>query len=209
MTIKSIEQTNHDCALLVLAESGEKLKIPAYLLVQFSLATGMELSDETWQELKKACAKENCRQRAVRILSQTAVSEKELQKRLIQKGETAEDAAQTVSWLKELKLLDDEKTAQMLVQTAARKGYGKKRIESILYEKSIPRELWENALSELPQTDDAIDGFLHQKLDGKTIDQKLLQKVTQALIRRGFSWSEIREAISRYREGLPCPEDFA
>lgn len=212
MIIKRIAPTSDPNTLLVLTDRDEKIRVPAFLAVSFSLCSEKVLSDEQAAELKAAIAAEKTKRTAVRILSQTAVSEKQLAKRLSDKGASEETAAQTVEWLKELKLLDDAKTAEMLVQTAFRKGYGRKRIEQILYEKSIPHELWEDALAALPESDDAIDRFIRQKLDGKTVDDKMMQKLTQALLRRGFSWGEIRGAVRRYNEQTdrqtPEPEDF-
>ena len=41
--------------------------------------------------------------------------------------------------------------------------------------------------------------FVEKKLSGKDPDRKELEKVSAALLRRGFSWSDVREALSRYR----------
>ena len=83
-----------------------------------------------------------------------------------------------------------------------RKGYGRRRIEQILYEKRIPREYWQDALAAIPDMDGALDSFLHRALDGKAVDDKLLKRTTDALLRRGHGWSDIRAALTRYRADL-------
>ena len=142
----------------------------------------------------------------MRTVAASAVSEKELQKRLLQKGASQEDAEETVEWLRELHLLSDADTAAQLVRSAAAKGYGEARIKNILYEKGIPQELWEEALAELPEMDDAIDRFLLRRWQGKDPDEKEVKRTVDALIRRGHSWKDIQSGLRRYRVGLELEE---
>ena len=81
--------------------------------------------------------------------------------------------------------------------TAPHRGYGRARAKSILYEKGIPKELWDEALSEFGETDGAIDAFLRKKLSGRTLDQKTIKKAVDALIRRGHSYHDIQEGLRR------------
>ena len=157
---------------------------------------------EAFSALKAAVAKEAARERAVRILTASAVSERELEKRLLQKGMLPSDAADAVAWLKEHRFLDDAATAAQLVDSAVRKGYGRARVKNILYEKGIPKDLWDEALARIPAMDDAIDRFLAAKLRGRTADEKTIKKTIDALLRRGFSYGEIRDALRRYEADL-------
>ena len=88
----------------------------------------------------------------------------------------------------------------------AAKGYGKSRIKNILFEKGIPQELWEEALAELPEMDDAIDRFLLRRWQGKDPDEKEVKRTVDALIRRGHSWKDIQSGLRRYRVGLELEE---
>ena len=195
-----------DGPLLCTLETGERLKVPPFLAADFDLYAGRELTDDELSALRAAIARARTRQRAVRILSSTAVSRAALEKRLTDKGALAEDAQDTVQWLDELHLLDDAAVAEQLVQSAVRKGYGRRRIENILYEKRIPHEYWEAALAAIPAMDGALDTYLHRALDGRNVDDKLLKRTTDALLRRGHSWSDIRAALARYRADLELSE---
>ena len=195
-----------DGPLVCTLETGERLKVPPFLAADFDLYAGRELSDDELSALRAAIARARTRQRAVRILSSTAISRAALEKRLTDKGALAEDAQDTVQWLDELHLLDDAAVAEQLVQSAVRKGYGRRRIENILYEKRIPHEYWEAALAAIPAMDGALDTYLHRALDGRNVDDKLLKRTTDALLRRGHSWSDIRAALARYRADLELSE---
>ena len=195
-----------DGPLVCTLETGERLKVPPFLAADFDLYAGRELLDDELSALRAAIARARTRQRAVRILSSTAISRAALEKRLTDKGALAEDAQDTVQWLDELHLLDDAAVAEQLVQSAVRKGYGRRRIENILYEKRIPHEYWADALAAIPAMDGALDTYLHRALDGRNVDDKLLKRTTDALLRRGHSWSDIRAALARYRADLELSE---
>ena len=195
-----------DGPLVCTLETGERLKVPPFLAADFDLYAGRELLEEELSALRAAIARARTRQRAVRILSSTAISRAALEKRLTDKGVLAEDAQDTVQWLDELHLLDDAAVAEQLVQSAVRKGYGRRRIENILYEKRIPHEYWADALAAIPAMDGALDTYLHRALDGRDVDDKLLKRTTDALLRRGHSWSDIRAALARYRADLELSE---
>ena len=195
-----------DGPLVCTLETGERLKVPPFLAADFNLYAGRELSEDELSALRAAIARARTRQRAVRILSSTAISRAALEKRLTDKGAVPEDAQDTVQWLDELHLLDDAAVAEQVVQSAVRKGYGRRRIEQILYEKRIPHEYWQDALAAIPDMDGALDSFLHRALDGRAVDDKLLKRTTDALLRRGHSWSDIRAALTRYRADLELSE---
>ena len=109
-----------------------------------------------------------------------------------------EDAREAVAWMQELQLVDDLDTAKQLVRRGVSRGYGKNRLRQMLYEKRVPRELWDEALELLPPQDDAIDLFLQRRFRGNTPDRAEIKRATDALLRRGHSWEDIRRALSRY-----------
>ena len=192
----------------VTLDDGRKLRLEKSVIADFGLFSGRELEEEELQRIRQANAKASAKARAVRIISATSVSKKELERRLIQKGETPELATEAVQWLSDLKLLDDRQTARQLAQAAARKGYGKARIRQILYQKGVDRELWDEAMEDLPEPDDAIDRFLASRFKGQKPDERETKRAVDALLRRGHSWSDIRPAIARYTDALDdCMEE--
>jgi len=186
----------------VLLSDGSVIKTQDYVIADLGLYAGKTLDEADLQALQEAVGRASAKMRAVRIISASGVSKRELEHRLTQKGESPQDAREAVQWLSELELLDDAKTAEQLVRSAVQKGYGKARIKQILYEKRIPEEFWEDALAEVPDMGDAVDRFLQQRLRGREPDQKELKRTIDALIRRGHSWSDIRAGLRRYTSSL-------
>ena len=160
----------------------------------FGLYAGMELSDEQMQHLKTAAGEMSAKMRAVRIISASSVSKRDLEQRLIQKGENPDQAKAAVAWMSEMSLLDDRKTAEQVVERCITKGYGLARAKQALYEKRIPKELWEDALSDYPEQIDKIMDYLESHLDENPTD-KDIRKVIDALIRRGHTYGRIRKAM--------------
>ncbi len=199
MKVESIESSRSPQGKLrVRFDDGSSLMILPSAMAELGLYQGMEIPDVAMDSIKDTCSKASARERAVRIISAASVSKRELEKRLIQKGEREEDAKQAVQWLTDLKLLDDEQAAQQIVRNGAAKGYGAARIRQMLFEKRIPKEYWDAALELLPPQDDAIDAFLQCRFRGRQPDKAECKRAADALARRGHSWSDIRSALERY-----------
>lgn len=199
MRVESIEQTRSPAGKLrVRFDNGSDMLLFPSVIADRGLYIGMEIPEAAFASLKESNAEASAKERALRIISATSVSKKELEYRLVQKGESEENAKEAVAWLDGLKLLDDAQTARQIVRNGAGRGYGAARIRQMLYEKRIPKELWDEALSELPPCDEAIDTFLQRRFRGKAPDRAECKRASDALLRRGHSWSDIRAALERY-----------
>ena len=160
----------------------------------FGLYAGLEMTEEELEKLRAAAGQMSAKMRAVRIVSASSVSKKDLEQRLIRKGEDPAQAKEAVAWMEDLNLLDDRKTAEQVVSSCIRKGYGIARAKQALYEKRIPKELWQEALADFPDQTDAIVTFLRSRL-GSSWEERDLRRATDALVRRGHSYGEIRRAL--------------
>ena len=175
-------------------EDGSKLGLYRQTVEDSGLYAGKELSLEEMDSLRDSAGKMSARMRAVRIVSMSSVSRRDLQDRLIHKGEDPDQAAEAVRWMEELHLVDDRATAESVVRSCAAKGYGAARAKQALYEKRIPRELWDEALKDYPDQTDAIESFLRGRLSGGG-DDKQVKRAIDALIRRGHSYGDIRRVL--------------
>lgn len=208
MKVESIEETRSPQGKLRLRfDNGTSMLVFPAVITELCLYPGVEIPEAAMESLRDTCAEASARERAVRIISAAPVSRRELQSRLVRKGETEEHAQQAVQWLDELHLLDDAEVAAQIVRSGAAKGYGAARIRQMLYEKKIPHELWDDALSQLPPQGNAIDEFLRRRFRGAKPDQKELKRATDALLRRGHSWRDIRSALERYAPEEEFPEE--
>ena len=174
---------------------GTKMGLYRQTVEDFGLYSGLELSQEQMEALRSAAGQMSAKMRAVRIVSASNVSKKDLEQRLVRKGEDPQQAREAISWMEDLQLLDDRNTAISVVQSCIGKGYGLQRAKQALYEKRIPKEYWEEALADYPDQLEKIEAFLRSRLDADS-DQKEIKKAVDALLRRGHSYAVIRRCLS-------------
>ena len=174
---------------------GSVMKLYRQTIADFGLYSGIELTGEEYRNLKVAAGQMSAKMRAVRIVAASGVSKKDLEMRLIQKGESTQDAKNAVAWMSELDLIDDKKTAEHIVCNCIQKGYGISRAKQALFEKKIPKEIWSEVLSEYPDQTDKILIFLKSKLPDEPTERDLRRAIDAAL-RRGHNYSQIKHALS-------------
>ena len=160
----------------------------------FGLYAGLELTEAEFFRLQEAAGEMSAKMRAVRIVAASSVSKRDLEHRLVQKGENPDQAKAAVAWMSEMSLLDDRKTAEQVVARCISKGYGRARAKQALYEKRIPKEYWEEALKDYPEQTDKIMDFLESRL-GDSPSDKDVKRAVDALLRRGHSYGAIRHAM--------------
>lgn len=188
-------------------EGGDLLRLTGDALLRFGLQVGMDLSPEDVVELKEAQRQYRIRSRGANIASGRMVSKKELTDKLERRGATEEEAAATAEWLEGLGALNDEAYAAAVARHYARMGYGTLRVRQELSRRGVDRALWDEALAEMPESAETIEGLLQSRLKGKRPDREEGHKLSAMLQRRGFTWQEIRPVLSRFLGGEDLPEE--
>ena len=184
---------------------GTSMRLYRQTIEDFGLYSGMELTEDELKKLRTAAGAMSAKMRAVRIVATSSVSKRDLEQRLVQKGEDRADAQNAVAWMSEMQLVDDRKTAEQVVARCIAKGYGLSRAKQALFEKKIPKEYWDQVLAEYPDQTDAIAQYLQSHLTNRA-EPRDVKKAIDALIRRGHSYGRIRrvlEQLSFETEDLP------
>ena len=203
MRVERVEASKHKKGrVLVFLGDGACLKITEQELLDFGLRSGDELDEETLKRLKEAAGVSNTRAAAADLIGKRAMSRRDLERKLQEKGASETEARYAAEWLEAIGALNDLEYAAALVRHYSRLGYGPARVREKLYEKGVPRELWEGALEELPEDGGQVDAFLRSKLRGRTPDEKEKRRLTNALLRRGFPWGEVKAAWRRLGEEM-------
>lgn len=176
-------------------DDGTRLGLYRQTVEDFGLYSGLDLTEKEMADLQTAAGQMSAKMRAVRIVSASSVSKKDLEQRLVRKGEDPKQAREAVQWMEDLHLVNDRNTAEQVVHSCISKGYGLQRAKQALYEKRIPKEYWEEALADYPDQWEKIEAFLHSRLDIDS-DDKQKKKAVDALLRRGHSYSIIRQVLN-------------
>ena len=203
MRIERIEASKHKKGrILVFLEDGACLKITEQELLDFGLRSGDELDEAALARLKEAAGVSNTRAAAADLIGKRAMSRSRLEKKLQEKGASEAEARYAAEWLEAIGALNDREYAAALARHYGGMGYGPARVREKLYEKGVPRELWEEALEELPEEGGQVDAFLRSKLRGRAPDEKEKRRLTNALLRRGFPWGEVKAAWGRLGDAI-------
>ena len=204
MKIEKIEKSKHKQGrILVFLEGGDLLRITEDELLRFDLYTGLDISPETMVELQKCAARSETRVRAVNMISARPLSKKELQKRLRDKGAADADAEAAADWLEDIGALDDLAYAKTIVRHYSANGCGEAKLRDELRRRGVPRELWEEALSTAPDPAETLSRVIASRTRGKRLDDKSRKKLSDLLLRRGFSWRDVRAALSALGSEIP------
>ena len=204
MTIERIEASRHKKGrVLVFLEDGACLRITEQELLDFGLRAGDKLNDKTLQKLKEAAGVSNVKATAADLVGKRAMSRRDLERKLRDRGASEAEARYAAEWLEAIGAINDADYAAVRARHCADLGYGPQRVREKLYEKGVPRELWDDALDTLPDPAGQIDRFLVSKLRGRVPDEKEKKRLCDALARRGFAWPDIRAGWSRLGEEIP------
>jgi len=194
--ITAIKQISSDM-LIVSLDGGEEIKTSLGAVTELRLYTGRELDEEQLSRLKYLSERDRARAKGLELISRRMLSVRELEQKLVQKGISEEAAHDCALWLEENRFLDDEAYASALARHYSAKGYGAGRLKHELSRRGVERELWDEAIEQMPENTDKIDRFIAARLKDSS-DREQINKVSAALFRRGFSWEEIRQALRRF-----------
>ena len=183
---------------LAVLEDGSILRLGEGEVVRFALYAGKELTDREALDIQDRARRSGLKEKALALLARKPQSRRELGRKLREWEASDQEAEDICDRLEELGYLNDGQYAALVVRHYAARGYGEKKLRDELCRRGVPRALWEDALDQLDGPEGAIDAFLAKKLSGAPDDPAAVRKAADALARRGFSWSDIREGLSRW-----------
>ncbi len=196
MTLREIKQTSPERFTLIF-DDGTELKTTLGIITGRFIRSGMDFDEEAYNELVSASGLAMAKARALRIINARPMSREELRKRLIEKGETPENAEACADWLCRMGLINDAEYAGSVVRHYAAKGYGSARIKQELRHHGVPREMWDEAMLQMPEQDAYLERFIRSRLS-EPGDRAQVKKVSDALFRRGYSWEQIKHALNEF-----------
>lgn len=179
--------------------------LDAEIILQNSLKTGQTVDSKLLEKWKEQAERRKARERAYYLLGYRDHSAKELYDKLLH-SVSSEIAVETVALMIEQGYINDaayaDKLARYFLQS---KKWGERRALQEMVRRGIDRETAENALAECEvDTPDQIKAILEKKyaslLANADDSRKANQKVTAALMRLGYDYSDIRQALAAYRE---------
>ena len=157
-----------------------------------------EINEEELTELLNAVSFRRAYNKGLDFLSRRPYGTKELVKKLCEKGHEKEYAEKACERLLELGLLNDEEYARILANDLSeRKNYSTKRIKQELGFRGISRDIIENTIDLLDNDPvPRIIILIKKKYINKINDEKGRKRTVDALLRLGYSYSDIKTALN-------------
>jgi len=147
--------------------------------------------------------------RGMWFLDRADYSEKTLYEKIVAGGISSTAAARAVARLKELGLIDDTRLTKRLAEHMSEANISKREAYAKLYQKGIPTDIIKSVLEDTEFDEvSQIEATIQKKYRTKLSDKDNIQKVYAALIRKGFSYSAVRDAIKKYTQEIEIQEEY-
>jgi len=158
------------------------------------LKAGSIVTEEQLSHLQLESEKTTALDQALRHISASMKTEKEIRDFLKRKGYLQDVSDAVINRMKELRFLDDGAYAKAYCESAGSRK-GKRLIAVELKRRGVSDELIEEALLSLTDEQDSARRTLEKYMRGKTPDKKTLAKAYAYLIGKGYDYDTVRSAI--------------
>ena len=159
---------------------------------------GQEISDDEWKKLVDGINYKKAVDKCYDLLSRRDHSVKELKTKLLRTVDE-ESANRAIEKMIDYGYLDDEKYAKNLVKYLSEtKRMSRNHIKQEMYKRGVPNDIIAYTLEETEIDNvSAVVDLIFTRYRNKLDAQDGNKKVIAALMRKGFSYSDIREAFER------------
>ncbi|MBP3938091.1 MAG: regulatory protein RecX [Clostridia bacterium] len=165
--------------------------------------SGDEIDDGDLAAFKEAAGSRLAFNSAMFSLDLRDHSQREMRKKLSAKFDE-NSVNEAVEKLVDLGFINDRRYAENLTRELfERKKYGKNRVKNELFRRGIDSEIINDVIENYENENDTdnvktIVDIIRKKYYNKLVDEKSRQRVVAALVRLGYSFSDIRQAMSEF-----------
>ena len=196
--------------MIIRHQKGRGNKIHLYLDDEYVITTdanfwadnyisdGTEVDEDEWQELVEGINYKKALNKCADLLSRRDHSVKEMKMKL-QRTVDSKSAQKAIDRYIEAGYLDDERFCRSLVEYLInKKKYSENHIRQECYKRGISSDIINNVLEDFYIDNvDTIVELIQSKYLSKLQQENGTQKVIAALMRKGFSYSDIKSAFYR------------
>ncbi|MBQ7756048.1 MAG: RecX family transcriptional regulator [Oscillospiraceae bacterium] len=196
--IDTLEKYKGNTFMVELSD-GETIFLNIETVMKFNLRKGIDIPDEAVLEIKHTDQLRKARERALYLLDYRDYCFVELYKKL-EANYDEEVCLEVLNWLCENGLVNDRRYATRLGEKlVVTKGFGYYRAKQEMLMKGLDRELVEEVLSEYEEdTLSRLEELVDKKYLHKITDEKSLNRVKNALVRQGYTYSDVNAVFSLY-----------
>ncbi len=205
MTVNEIKTARQGQVALII--DGREFLLNAETVAAAGISKNSTLDEREFKRLCLQSDRDRAKSRALWYLSRGDHSRRALKDKL--RRAFSEDAAEyAVTRMEELGLIDDRAYAERLAHAWNAANVSEKEILRKLFAKGVPGEIARDAVGALsPDPVAQISELLKTKYRTRIESEDGVRKVYAALVRKGFSFSDVRSALKEYSEILENCEE--
>ena len=175
--------------------------------LSMGIYNGKEVDSDELREIRETVNVRRAYNYAVTLLSRRDHSIRELTEKLHRKGYT-KGTEEAIEKLTAGGYVSDERFARLYVrELRTLKKYGKRRIEQELYRKGVDRDIISEVLEETDFEESELVALIERKYSRYLGDEKGIQKTVNSLLRMGYSYGEIRDALKTVNENTEFDDE--
>lgn len=207
MTITAFKRQKKHLTGLILSD-GREILLDNDTCTDFCLKQDAEITEERLQELIYDSEYRRAKSRALWYLDRADRTEKGLYRKLCEAGFDKKVSSAVVARFVEVGLLDDRRFAENFAERCKDANISPRETVRKLYEKGIPYDMAKETVSETETDEETqIRALIEKKYARKLELENGAEKVYAALIRKGFSFSAVRNVLKKYSEELEYSEE--
>ena len=204
MKVVNLQQKRKSLTAVVF-DDGSELLVDSEIALIENITIGSEI--ENIEKIIYKSDFKRAKSRALWYLSRGDLSEKSLFEKLVRGGFSETASRDAVERMKELGLVNDYMYAKRLADYLSNTGISNREIQFKLTQKGIDRDIVRELSKSENDEIDKIKYLIEHKYKNKLDGESNIQKVFAALVRKGFSYSDVKAALRDYSEKLRYSED--
>lgn len=171
------------------------------LVYRENLRVNSEIDEEKILSLAKKENVSKCKETALKIIERSYKTEKEMQKKLMEKGYDFDSIEIVINFLKEYNFINDSNYVKMYIKDRI-STQGKQKIKYSLIRKGISVEIIDEFINKIESDDEKVVAIEMAKKKYKTLIKrendrfKLWNKLCRYLVGRGYDYSISKEVVN-------------
>lgn len=207
MLITETQKQKKHLTKLVL-EDGQEVFLDNDICLNYSLKPETEITEEELKKLMYESEYLRAKSRALWYLDRADRTEKGMYEKLVGAGFDRKASAAVVGRFVEVGLIDDRRFAENFAEKCREANISKREGIRKMLLKGVPYDIANEVFSETEiDEEEQIRAVIEKKYARKLEQENGVQRVYAALVRKGFSFSAVKNALKKYSEELEYSEE--
>ena len=189
-------------------EDGSEAFLDNDICINYSLKPQTQISEEELKKLTYESEYLRAKSRALWYLDRADRTEKGMYEKLVTAGFDKKASAAVVGRFVEVGLIDDRRFAENFAEKCKDANISKREGIRKLLSKGVPYDIANEVFSETGvDEEEQVRAVIEKKYARKLTQENGVQRVYAALVRKGFSFSAVKNALKKYSEELEYSEE--